>query len=115
MVVDGPDGACLAVVTTGMTTLGRSLLRLGRAQHERMSKRFDTVARALGKQIRLLRKGRGWSQEHLADEANMHRTYMWGIERGVRNPSLRHLTQIADALGVSLSSLFSFDDQGAHK
>lgn len=80
-----------------------------------MSKRFDMVAKALGKQIRSLRKGRGWSQEHLADEANMHRTYMWGIERGVRNPSLRHLTQIADALGVSLASLLTFEDQGAHK
>lgn len=36
----------------------------------------------------------------------MHRTYMWGIEQGVRNPSLRHLTRVADALGVSLASLF---------
>jgi len=37
----------------------------------------------------------------------MHRTYMWGIERGVRNPSLRHLTQLADALGVTIASLFT--------
>lgn len=102
-------------VTTGMTTLGRSLLRLSQAQHERMSKRFDAVAKALGKRIRVLRKGRGWSQEHLADEANMHRTYMWGIERGVRNPSLRHLAQIADALGVTLATLLTFDEHGAHK
>lgn len=36
----------------------------------------------------------------------MHRTYMWGIEQGVRNPSVRHLTRIAEALGVSLASLF---------
>jgi len=78
-----------------------------------MSKRFDARAKALGKQIRTLRKGLGWSQEHLADEANMHRTYMWGIEQGVRNPSLRHLAQIADALGVSLWALFSFDDPTA--
>lgn len=45
----------------------------------------------------------------------MHRTYMWGIEQGVRNPSLRHLTQIADALGVSLAALFTFDEHSAHK
>ena len=36
----------------------------------------------------------------------MHRTYMWGIEQGVRNPSLRHLTRLADALSVSLRALF---------
>ena len=36
----------------------------------------------------------------------MHRTYMWGIEQGVRNPSLRHLARLAEALGVSLASLF---------
>jgi transcriptional regulator with XRE-family HTH domain len=47
-----------------------------------------------------------WSQERLADEAGMHRTYMWGIEQGVRNPSLRHLTRIAEALDVTLASLF---------
>lgn len=71
-----------------------------------MSKRADGVAKALGKRIRQLRTTRGWSQELLADQAGMHRTYMWGIEQGVRNPSVRHLTRIADALGVSLSALF---------
>lgn len=64
------------------------------------------MAKALGKRIRQLRKAKGWSQEFLAVEADMHRTYMWGIEQGVRNPSVRHLSQIAQALGVSLASLF---------
>ena len=45
----------------------------------------------------------------------MHRTYMWGIERGVRNPSLRHLVQIADALEVSLAALLTFDEVSAQK
>jgi len=36
----------------------------------------------------------------------MHRTYMWGIEQGTRNPSIRHLGRLADALGVPLRSLF---------
>jgi transcriptional regulator with XRE-family HTH domain len=71
-----------------------------------VSKRVEGVAKALGKRIRQLRQDRGWSQEFLADEAGMHRTYMWGIEQGVRNPSVRHLTQIADALGVHIGSLF---------
>lgn len=60
----------------------------------------------MGRRIRQLRKEKGWSQEYLADEADVHRTYMWGIEQGRRNPSLRHLTRVADALDVSLSELF---------
>jgi DNA-binding XRE family transcriptional regulator len=94
-------------VTMGMTTLGRSIWKRQEAQHERVSKRSDTVAKAVGKKIRQLRNGKAWSQEFLAEEAGMHRTYLWGIEQGVRNPSIRHLVQIADALGVSVASLFS--------
>jgi transcriptional regulator with XRE-family HTH domain len=71
-----------------------------------VAKRADAVQKALGKRIRQLRQARNWSQEYLADEAGMHRTYMWGIEQGVRNPSVRHLTRIAHALGVSLGTLF---------
>jgi transcriptional regulator with XRE-family HTH domain len=56
--------------------------------------------------VRTLRTSKGWSQERLADEAGMHRTYMWGIEQGTRNPSIRHLVHLADALGVPLRSLF---------
>jgi len=74
-----------------------------------MPKRFEAAQKALGKRIRVLRQDRGWSQEHLANEAGMHRTYMWGIERGVRNPSLRHLTCIADALNVPIAELFNGD------
>lgn len=70
----------------------------------------ETVATALGIRIRALRRERGWSQEYLAELAGMHRTYLWGIERGVRNPSLRHLAHIADALGVSIAELFTTTD-----
>lgn len=71
-----------------------------------MPKRAEAVAKAVGNRIRDLRQKKGISQEGLADEAGMHRTYMWGIERGRRNPSLGHLTRIADALDVPLASLF---------
>ena len=70
---------------------------------------MTTVAKALGKRIRRLRQEKGWSQEYLANEAGMHRTYLWGIERGVRNPCIRHLSQIADALGVTVGALFDCD------
>ena len=89
--------------------MGRSIRRLRTAEHERVKKSADAVAKALGRRIRELRKTKGWSQEYLADEAGMHRTYMWGIEQGVRNPSVRHLSKIADALGVSVATLFQSD------
>ena len=51
----------------------------------------------------------GYSQEELAFRAGVHRTYLGGIERGERNPSLENIAAIAEALGVTLSELFSFD------
>jgi transcriptional regulator with XRE-family HTH domain len=70
-------------------------------------KRADgAISRQLGKRIRQLRKAKGWSQEHLAEQAGMHRTYMWGIEQGLRNPSLRHLARVAEALNTSIAELF---------
>lgn len=48
---------------------------------------------------------KGISQEELADLAGLHRTYISQIERGLKSPSLRSLGQIADALGILLSTL----------
>jgi transcriptional regulator with XRE-family HTH domain len=70
-------------------------------------KRPEIVAKSLGKRIRELRAKKGWSQERLADESGLHRSYMWGVEQGRRNPSLRNLARIADALELALSELFS--------
>lgn len=75
-----------------------------------MTTDVEALARALGSRIRELRKKRGWSQEYLATQAGVHRTYMWGIEHGVRNPSVRHLAQIAGALGVPIAELFTTPD-----
>jgi transcriptional regulator with XRE-family HTH domain len=55
--------------------------------------------------VRQTREERGWSQEHLADEAGVDRSYMSGIERGVRNLSVVKLAQIARALGVAVRDL----------
>ncbi|MET0183649.1 MAG: helix-turn-helix transcriptional regulator [Caulobacterales bacterium] len=52
-----------------------------------------------------LRLAKGWSQEELADEAGLHRTYVSGVERGVRNPTIEVLERFADALGVTASEL----------
>lgn len=60
-----------------------------------------------GANIRRLRLKRGWSQEHLADVAGLHRTYISGVERGIRNPTLAIIVQIANALKVPPAALLS--------
>ena len=55
--------------------------------------------------MKRLRKERGWSQEALADEAGLDRTYISGIERVVRNPTLTVLERIATALKWSVGDL----------
>jgi len=63
--------------------------------------------RALAERLRELRHEKKWSQEKLAEEASMHRTYLAGIERASRNPSLENLVKLANALGVTLPELFA--------
>jgi len=69
------------------------------------------IEQKFGERVRRLRQARRLSQEKLADISNIHRTYLGGIERGERNPSLKNIAQIAKALGVTLSELFQFEDQ----
>jgi transcriptional regulator with XRE-family HTH domain len=66
----------------------------------------DKIVRDLAVRIRALRAARGWSQERLAEEAGIHRTYLGGIETARRNPSLRNLIRLARALGVPIVGLF---------
>jgi transcriptional regulator with XRE-family HTH domain len=61
----------------------------------------------LGRNVRRLRQQKGLTQEELAFEAEIDLTYMGGIERGRRNPSLLVMARIADALSVSLPKLLS--------
>jgi len=68
------------------------------------------INRRLGRRVRELRLTRGLSQEKLAFTAGVHRTYLGGIERGERNPTVKNLTLLARALGVSLTELFAFDE-----
>jgi transcriptional regulator with XRE-family HTH domain len=65
------------------------------------------MLRALGMRVRELRAAKGWSQEQLADEARIDRSYMSGIERGVRNPTVLSLARVAGALGVTLADLLA--------
>jgi transcriptional regulator with XRE-family HTH domain len=55
--------------------------------------------------FRAIRTERGLSQERLAHLAGLDRTYVSGIERGERNPSLENMLRLADALNVQLSEI----------
>lgn len=61
-----------------------------------------------GDHLAHLRKARGWSQEKLALESGLARSYVSGIERGRRNVALVNICVLADTLGVSTSEMLRF-------
>jgi len=67
----------------------------------------ENLAAVVGRNIKELRHVKGWSQEQLAEAADMDRSYVSGIEVGARNPSLRALERLARPLAVPPSGLFS--------
>ncbi|MDI9700128.1 helix-turn-helix transcriptional regulator [Burkholderia cenocepacia] len=62
-----------------------------------------------GKRLVELRKARGWSQEKLALESGLARSYVGGIERGQRNIALYNICVLAETLGVPPSDMLAFD------
>ena len=70
-----------------------------------ISKADNDLKVAFGDAVRKFRMARGLSQEKLAERADIHRTYIGDVERGLRNIALVNMHRIASALGVSLSSL----------
>jgi transcriptional regulator with XRE-family HTH domain len=65
----------------------------------------NTVLRKFGDKVKALRLKKGWSQEHLAHRADLHRTYIGSIERYERNVSLLNVERIAKAFGVKAKDL----------
>ncbi len=65
-----------------------------------MPTRPTPLLQAIGARVREAREKRGWSQEILAAEAGVDRSYMSGVERGVRNLSVLKLDAIARAVGL---------------
>ncbi len=64
------------------------------------------ICRVLGDNVKALRLSHGLSQEELAFRAELDRTYISQIERGVSNPSVLVLLKISLILGVELGELF---------
>jgi transcriptional regulator with XRE-family HTH domain len=63
----------------------------------------DPMLAQLGRYLRSVREKRGWSQEELAFECGLHRTYIGSVERGEYNVTLLTLSRITDKLGITLA------------
>lgn len=70
------------------------------------------VRKRVGRNLKKYRKEAGFSQEGLALECGLHRTYVSGVERGIRNPTVVVLEQIAKPLGIPAWRLLE-DEAGA--
>ncbi|MBW6507874.1 MAG: helix-turn-helix domain-containing protein [Rhodobacteraceae bacterium] len=66
------------------------------------------IKTVVGKNVRRFRELKGISQEELAFDADLHRTYVSGVERGVRNPTVQIVAKLATALGVEPCKLLEF-------
>lgn len=73
-----------------------------------LNKKSSLLGTKFGNKLRALRKQTGMSQEELGFRTGLDRTYISGIERGERNPTLKNVNKIAKALKVSLSDLVTF-------
>jgi transcriptional regulator with XRE-family HTH domain len=65
------------------------------------------LSNAFALALRRQRKRKGFSQETLAEKADLHPTYIGMLERSLRNPTLNVAKALAKALGVSLSRLIA--------
>jgi transcriptional regulator with XRE-family HTH domain len=65
------------------------------------------LRRTFATNMKEARQALGWSQEHLAFESGLHRTYISGIERGIRNVSIDNIEVIAGALGLPAADLLA--------
>lgn len=67
-----------------------------------------------GEAVRASREALGISQEELAARCKLHRTYVAGVERGIRNPSLKSIVKIAEGLDLAVSDLFRRMESSHH-
>jgi len=64
------------------------------------------LQKIFGANLRIIRNNQGMSQEDLGFKAGLDRTYISGIERGIRNPSLKNIEKISKALKINVTQLF---------
>lgn len=71
------------------------------------------ICRTVGLNVRKCRIAAGISQEELAARMNVDQGYVSRLEAGRRNPTIRTIGSVADALGVSAAQLFAPSDLAA--
>lgn len=69
---------------------------------------IEEVKQLFGNRVRELRKSAGFTQEELADAAELDRSYVGSVERGERNLSIENVCRLAIAIGVSPADFFSW-------
>ncbi|MBR1907455.1 helix-turn-helix transcriptional regulator [bacterium] len=70
-------------------------------------KNINTIKK-LGYKIRILRKEKKYSQEMLAEKADLNRVFIGLVERGTTNITVKNLESIANALDINIKELFEF-------
>lgn len=68
------------------------------------------IQAVVGRNVKRYRELKGVSQEELAFQSDLHRTYVSGVERGVRNPTVAIVARLADALGVKPAKLLEYQE-----
>lgn len=105
-----PSGAAWLIVRDRLAEFERS--REDMKKRALDNTRILCAVRVLGANVRHHRKLKGMSQERLALDAGMERSYVSDLERGIRNPSVRALGRIADALGIEPKLLLELPGGG---
>jgi transcriptional regulator with XRE-family HTH domain len=73
--------------------------------------RSTDVRKLFGSRLASVRKSLGWSQEALALESGLARSYLGGVERGQRNIAVVNICRLAAALGLKPYALLDFDGE----
>lgn len=71
----------------------------------------ETILKSFGNHFKKIRLSQKISQEELALKADLDRTYISGIERGLRNVSLINIVKLANALNISITEIVDFNGE----
>lgn len=69
---------------------------------------MENILEKFGNRLKELRKEKNLTQEQFAESSGLHKNYIGMVERGERNPSLKNIEIMANALGISISELMRF-------